>query len=79
MTEGLFTMTRISRLTAGALVCGVVLLPLAPAQAETASQTAAPVSASQPVADGGSGSSTQSIMCTIVRLMLMNQGPTWCQ
>ncbi|MFF0451783.1 hypothetical protein [Nocardia africana] len=72
-------MTRISRLTAGALVCGAVLLPLAPAQAETVPQAAASVSATQPVADGGSGSSTQSIMCTIVRLMLMNQGPTWCQ
>ncbi|WP_036497299.1 MULTISPECIES: hypothetical protein [Nocardia] len=71
-------MTRISRLTAGALVCGAVLLPLAPAQAETVPQAAA-VSATQPVADGGTGSSTQSIMCTIVRLMLMNQGPTWCQ
>nr|WP_219823160.1 hypothetical protein [Nocardia nova] len=53
--------------------------PPRPAQAETVPQATAPASATQPVTDGGSGSSTQSIMCTIVRLMLMNQGPTWCQ
>ncbi|MFF0491102.1 hypothetical protein ACFYTQ_18940 [Nocardia sp. NPDC004068] len=65
-------MNRVSRVTVGALVFGAALLPMAPAQAEVVARPAA-------VADAGTGSSTQSIMCTVLRLMLMNQGPAWCQ
>ncbi|NKY84449.1 hypothetical protein [Nocardia veterana] len=72
-------MTRVSRFTVGALVCGATLLPLAPAQAQAPLPTGTQRSVAQMDVDGGTGSSTQSIMCTIVRLMLMNQGPAWCQ
>ncbi|MGW0004847.1 hypothetical protein [Nocardia grenadensis] len=73
-------MNRVSRVGVGTLMFGAMLLPSAPAQAEA---IAVPVTGTLPatrsVADDGTGSSTQSIMCTIMRLMLMNQGPTGCQ
>jgi hypothetical protein len=75
-------MNRVSRLTIGALLTGAVLLPLAPAQAETVLQPAAETpSASQVSTDGGSGSASGSaqLLCTIIKLVLLNAGPAMCQ
>jgi hypothetical protein len=76
----MFQMNRVSRISVGALLFGAVLLPLAPAQATTIVQPAPGTpSATQSVAGEGTGSSTQSILCTILRLVHMNQGPAQCQ
>ncbi|MFI9506486.1 hypothetical protein [Nocardia sp. NPDC052566] len=69
-------MKLVSRLTVGALVFGAVLLPLAPAQAEVVSR---PTAASATEVADGTGSSAQSIVCTILKLVMMNQGPANCQ
>ncbi|MFI6165938.1 hypothetical protein ACIBCN_04045 [Nocardia sp. NPDC051052] len=66
-------MNRISALTTGALLSAAVLLPLAPAQAEAPQPALEQVST-----DGSSGSSMQSLTCTILRLILLNQGPASC-
>lgn len=72
--KGEFEMTRITRLTIGTLLTGAALFPAAAAQAEAPSQPAV-------VADSGSAAtgSAEGIMCTILRLVLMNQGPQDCQ
>ncbi|WP_157112106.1 hypothetical protein [Nocardia beijingensis] len=69
-------MTRITRLTMGALLSVAVLAPAATAQAEIP-QPAPAVSAV--AGDSGSASGSGSILCTIIKLMLMNQGPQFCQ
>lgn len=35
--------------------------------------------ATRSVAEDGTGSSTQSLICTLLRLVHMNQGPVQCQ
>lgn len=67
-------MTRITRLTIGALAIGAVLSPAAIAQAEVLPQPAPAVA----VADGASTGSSDQIVCTILRLVNMNQGPDFC-
>ncbi|MBF6192030.1 hypothetical protein [Nocardia implantans] len=69
-------MTRITRLTIGALLTVAVLSPAATAQAEIP-QPAPSVSAV--AGESGSASGPGSILCTIIKLMLMNQGPQFCQ
>lgn len=66
-------MHRISTLALCFLLSGAVFLPVAPAQAEVAQPALEQVST-----EGSSGSSMQSITCTILRLMLLNQGPAQC-
>ncbi|WP_063042353.1 hypothetical protein [Nocardia grenadensis] len=76
----MFQMNRVSRISVGALLFGAVLLPMAPAQAQTIAQPATgTLSATRSVANDGTGSSTQSLICTILRLVHMNQGPAQCQ
>ncbi|MGW4715135.1 hypothetical protein [Nocardia sp. NPDC004260] len=71
-------MTRITRLTIGALLTVAVLSPAATAQAETSQPT--PSVSSIAAGDSGSSSGSSSgILCTIIKLMLMNQGPQFCQ
>ncbi|MFC4374984.1 hypothetical protein ACFO5K_12840 [Nocardia halotolerans] len=67
-------MSLITRLTIGALSAGVVLSPVVNAQAAGA-QTVPPVTA---VDDNGSTGSSSEFMCTLLRLVHMNQGPEWC-
>ncbi|WP_454194565.1 hypothetical protein [Nocardia sp. Marseille-Q1738] len=75
-------MNRITRLTVGVLLTGAVLSPAATAQAEISPQPTPSVSL---VAAGDSGSSTGSaealnqVVCTILKLVLLNQGPQNCQ
>ncbi|MBF6299664.1 hypothetical protein IU459_19280 [Nocardia amamiensis] len=70
-------MTRITRLTIGALLTVAVLSPAATAQAEIPQPT--PSASLVDAGDSGSASGTTGLVCTIIKLVLMNQGPEFCR
>ncbi|WP_040773173.1 hypothetical protein [Nocardia pneumoniae] len=70
-------MTRITRLTLGALLTVAVLSPAATAQAETPQPT--PSASLVDAADSGSASGSTALVCTIIKLVLLNQGPEFCR
>ncbi|WP_039803445.1 hypothetical protein [Nocardia araoensis] len=70
-------MTRITRLTIGALLAVAALSPAAAAQAEIPQPT--PSMSAVAAGDSGSASGSTGLVCTIIKLMLMNQGPQFCQ
>ncbi|MEV6324363.1 hypothetical protein AB0M45_24725 [Nocardia sp. NPDC051787] len=74
-------MTRITRLTIGALLTVAVLSPAATAQAEIPQPipSVSLVGADDSGLSSGSAGLQKQVVCTIIKLVLMNQGPEFCR
>lgn len=73
-------MTRITRLIIGALLTVAVLSPAATAQAEIAQPTpSASFVGDESGLSSGSAGLQKQVVCTIIKLIHLNQGPEFCR